>query len=115
MEVCKQQNLGSMQAAELWKLASSKHASSRTMEACKQQNYGSMRAVEHELPSHDVSSALQYDRPSAQQAVERLANDHLSWSARSGPVRSAFEPVPERVIRLRLRATVPLLPIRKLG
>ena len=32
---------GSMQAAELWK-----HASSRTMEACKQQNHGSMEAAE---------------------------------------------------------------------
>ena len=40
MDACKQQNHGSMQAAELWK-----HASSRT-EACKQQNYESMQAAE---------------------------------------------------------------------
>ena len=40
-ESCRQQNHGSIQAAELWK-----HANSRTMEACKQQNYGSMQAAE---------------------------------------------------------------------
>ena len=59
MEACKQQNYGSMQAAELWKHACKqqnygsmqaaevwKHGSSRTMEACKQKNYGSMQAAE---------------------------------------------------------------------
>ena len=79
MEASKQYH-GSMQAAELWN-----YASSRTMEACKQQNYGSMQAADHELPSRDVSSALQYDRLSS--AGCRTANDHVSWSARSGPVR----------------------------
>ena len=38
MEACKQQNHGSMQAAEPWM-----HASSRTTVACKQQNHASSR------------------------------------------------------------------------
>ena len=39
-EACKQQNHGSMKVAEPWK-----HASGRT-EACKQQNYGFIQAAE---------------------------------------------------------------------
>ena len=77
-----------MQAAEL-----SKHASSRTMEACKQQNSVSMQATEPWKQQQNygrwrvVRSAI---RTAVSSAGCRTANDHVSWSARSGPHLSPY-------------------------
>ena len=67
MEACKQQNHGSMEAAELWK-----HVSSRTMVAWKQQNYGSMEAAEPWLHASSRTmdcSSIEYSVPHEERKI----------------------------------------------
>ena len=63
MLACKQQNHGSMQAAEPWTHASSRttvaYASIRTIVACKQQNYGSMQAAELKQQNYGCMQAAE--------------------------------------------------------